>query len=48
MYVSWIDPTWNEIFASVAPLMIHEARDQDVRAAIERFLTERASRALTT
>jgi Domain of unknown function (DUF4062) len=38
----WIEPTWNEIFAAVAPLMIHEARNSVVRNAIEQFFVAQA------
>jgi hypothetical protein len=31
-------PTWNELFSSVAPTLLHEARDVEVRNSIRKFL----------
>jgi Domain of unknown function (DUF4062) len=33
--------TWNDIFSRVAPLMIHEALDLNLRAALTQFVSER-------
>jgi len=41
-YEATIAPTWNEIFAGVAPKMINEASDSDLRAAFRRHFTSLA------
>lgn len=38
-YKAVIEPTWNEIFAGVAPKMINEASDSDLRAAFRATFT---------
>lgn len=37
-----IKPTWNEIFAAVAPVMINEAKDRDLRDAFRSFFVRYA------
>jgi hypothetical protein len=37
-YTGTISPTWNMIFAAVAPSMIHEAADRTLKAAFQTFL----------
>jgi hypothetical protein len=39
-----INPTWNSVFASVAPTMINEATDVSLRQALKRFLEQEAAR----
>lgn len=36
-----LDATWNDIFASVAPLMIHEAAESNLKNALDDFVFER-------
>lgn len=46
---SWtleIEPCWNEIFGAIAPMMINESQDVDVRKAIQHFFTRTARQAL--
>jgi len=43
-YTGSINPTWNAIFASVAPVMINEASDRALRASFDRFLEMEARR----
>jgi hypothetical protein len=41
---SWgysLDAAWNEIFASVAPLMIHEASEAKLKGALDNFVLEK-------
>lgn len=35
-----IDASWNEIFSSIAPLMIHEAADSQLKEGIDSFVLE--------
>ena len=37
-FTATIEPTWNEIFAAVAPVMINEATDRQVRNELGPFL----------
>jgi hypothetical protein len=39
-YTGSIAPTWNEVFASVAPSLINEASDEDLRSAFRSFFKE--------
>lgn len=39
-YNSAFETTWNEIFSRIAPLMIDEAREQTLRAALHEFVEE--------
>ena len=39
-YTATIEPSWNEIFAAVAPKLINEASDSDLRAAFRSFFTQ--------
>jgi hypothetical protein len=39
-----INPTWNSVFAAVAPTMINEASDTNLRQALRRFLEQEASK----
>lgn len=39
---SSIEPTWNELFAAVAPTMINEASDAELRGALKQFFRTRA------
>jgi hypothetical protein len=39
---AWVRPTWNEIFAAVAPMMINEAADAEVRRGIHGFFLARS------
>jgi hypothetical protein len=39
-YSSSFSPTWNELFARIAPLMIHEATEPALKEAIDRFAQE--------
>lgn len=41
---AWVEPSWNELFAVIAPMMINEAGDGDVRRALQSFLMERGKR----
>jgi hypothetical protein len=41
---AWIEPSWNDIFGVIAPMMIHESSDAEVRKAIQGFIIERAKR----
>lgn len=41
-----IAPTWNQIFAAVAPSMLHERSDHDLRIALRAYFDERARRQL--
>lgn len=36
----YLDATWNDIFASVAPLMIHEAPDAQLKRALDTFVLD--------
>lgn len=38
-----LDATWNEIFSSVAPLMIHEAREPQLKSALDAFVLDKLS-----
>jgi hypothetical protein len=38
---SSFDPTWDEIFAVVAPLMIHEASEASIHEALDKFAWQR-------
>lgn len=40
-------PTWNQIFAAIAPSMINEASDSSLRGAFNRFFSEVAQRELS-
>jgi hypothetical protein len=44
-YTASITPTWNAIFAAVAPPMINEASDQGLRKAFRDFLTRESLKA---
>lgn len=35
--------TWNEIFSTIAPMMIHEATDSSLRRALDRYLGEQCA-----
>lgn len=35
-----LNATWNEVFSSVAPLMIHEARESQLKSALDAFVLE--------
>lgn len=37
----YLDASWNDIFSSVAPLMIHEAPEVRLKEAIDAFVTDR-------
>ena len=39
-YAATIEPSWNEIFAAVAPRLINEASDSNLRAAFRSFFTQ--------
>lgn len=39
-YTATIEPSWNEIFAAVAPKLINEASDSDLRMAFRSFFTQ--------
>jgi hypothetical protein len=41
-YLASIHPSWNEIFAGIAPAMINEAADHDLRNAFRRHFTQMA------
>lgn len=41
-YNATIEPSWNEIFAAVAPKLINEASDQGLRTSLEEYFTQRA------
>lgn len=43
-YTATISPTWNMIFAAVAPSMIHEAADRTLTAAFQTFLIAETKR----
>ena len=43
-YKSTIQPTWNAIFASIAPSMINEATDSALRTSFRKFLQQEAFR----
>jgi len=45
VYEASINPTWDELFSAVAPRMIDEASDSDVRSALRRFLADFARKA---
>jgi len=45
-YPGTIRPTWNEIFAAVAPVLINEATKSDIRSALLTYLTPLAQRTL--
>lgn len=36
-----LDATWNDVFSSVAPRMIHEATDHELQVALNSFVTQR-------
>jgi len=38
-YRAKVNPSWNEIFAGVAPVMINEATEKDLRRAFRNYLT---------
>lgn len=41
-YTAHFDTSWNDIFASIAPSLINEASDTDLRASFDSFLESRA------
>lgn len=44
VHTTWgadFEPTWNEIFSSIAPLMIHEAPDFALKRALDAFVEDR-------
>lgn len=43
VYEDVTQPTWNELFSAVAPTLLHEARDLDLRNSIRQFLTNAAA-----
>jgi hypothetical protein len=45
-YSSTIEPTWNEVFGAVAPLMINEASEPELRSAFKGHLEKRARASL--
>jgi hypothetical protein len=44
-YRASISPTWNQIFAAVAPTMTNEATDHVLRAALKSFLSQETAKA---
>lgn len=43
IYTDQIRPTWNELFSAVAPTLLHEAKDAELRQSIRQFLVSSAS-----
>jgi hypothetical protein len=46
-YSSKIEATWDDIFASVSPLMINEASDDQFKSALNRLVSELADSSLS-
>lgn len=46
-YSATIKPTWNDIFASIAPVMINEATESQLRSAFKKSLSSFASQAFS-
>jgi hypothetical protein len=46
-YKGKLSPTWNQIFAAIAPSMISEASDQMLRSSFHRFFAEVAQKEFT-
>jgi hypothetical protein len=46
-YEGELSPTWNRIFAAIAPSMINEASDHSLRIAFSRFFSEVAQKEFT-
>lgn len=45
---AWMEPSWNEMFAAVAPTMINEATDSEVKRALQSFFIAWAKREFGT
>lgn len=41
-YSATLEPSWNELFAAVAPRLINETSDRDLRAGLRQFLAQLA------
>lgn len=41
-YEGKLHPTWNDVFSAIAPSLLNEARDAELRASLRKFLLARA------